>query len=176
MPRFSRTSVENLTELRAPEFAAARIDAFGVRGLAAHLDDRLRLLSLGQRTTLPRQRTMRATLDWSYGLLCDAEQTVLRRLAIFPGDFTFQAVGRVAADAAHPESEITDLLAELVAKSLIVADLGHARGSACSRPRVLMPSQSSPRVAKATGFVRRYAKYCRDALEAAAQQDGAADN
>ena len=71
----------------AIELAATRIEAFGVDGVAARLDDRFRLLSGGSRTALPRHQTMRATLDWSYELLSESEQVVLRRLGVFAGTF-----------------------------------------------------------------------------------------
>ena len=69
----------------AIELAAARTAALGVEGLAARLDDRFRLLTGGHRTALPRHQTLRATLDWSYELLPEAERVVLRRLAVFAG-------------------------------------------------------------------------------------------
>ena len=71
----------------AIEFAAARVPCFGIAGLAARLDDPLHVLVGGSRTAHPRQRTMRATLDWSYDLLPEAEQAVLRRLSVFTGRF-----------------------------------------------------------------------------------------
>jgi predicted ATPase/DNA-binding winged helix-turn-helix (wHTH) protein len=107
----------------AIEFAASRIDALGVRGIAARLEEGLSALTGGRRTALPRQRTMRATLDWSYGLLSEREQAVLRRLSIFAGSFTLRAAAAVAADAVLPEGEIVDQVLELVAKSLIMADV-----------------------------------------------------
>jgi predicted ATPase len=68
----------------AIELAAARIDTLGVRELAARLDDRFGMLIKGRRTALPRQQTLRATMDWSYELLSEAEQVVLRRLCHLP--------------------------------------------------------------------------------------------
>ena len=108
----------------AIEFAAARVDSFGIAGLAARLDDRLRLLTNGSRTASPRQQTMRATLDWSYGLLTEVEQMVLRRLAIFPYDFTLRAAGAVLSDDARSSNQIVEQVTELIAKSLITAEIG----------------------------------------------------
>src|SRR5713101_1720221 len=71
----------------AIEFAAPRVEALGVEGLAAHLDDSLRLLGAGRRTAMPRHRTMRAVVDWSYGLLSEDEQRFFRALGIFTGGF-----------------------------------------------------------------------------------------
>jgi len=105
----------------AIELAARRVDAFGVRELAAHLDDRFRLLTSGRRTALPRQQTLGATLDWSYDLLPETEAAVLRRLSVFAGDFVLDAAVGVVGDL--PAPRIIDHIANLVAKSLIVADL-----------------------------------------------------
>ncbi len=107
----------------AIEFAAARVEAFGVPGLAARMDDRFRLLLGGHRTALPRHQTMAATLDWSYSLLTEAQQFVLRGLAIFAGGFTPRSAGAVIADATHPESDVIDQVTELVAKSLVAPDV-----------------------------------------------------
>jgi len=84
----------------ALELAAARVDAFGLAALAARLDDRFALLSKGRRTALPRQQTLRATMDWSFTLLPHLQQVILRRLAVFRGDFTMDAAASVTGDAA----------------------------------------------------------------------------
>ena len=104
----------------AIELAAGRVDAFGVRGLAAHLDDRFRLLTTGRRTALPRHQTLAATLDWSHDLLPGAERALLRRLAVFAGDFSLEAAIALAPD--QPPSEVVAHVADLVAKSLVAAD------------------------------------------------------
>jgi len=82
----------------ALELAATRVDAFGVDGLAARLDDRFGVLTSGRRTALPRQQTLRAAMDWSYELLPEAEQVVLRRLAVFRGAFTTAAAVAIVID------------------------------------------------------------------------------
>jgi DNA-binding winged helix-turn-helix (wHTH) protein len=69
----------------AIELAARRVEAYGLQQTAALLDQRLTLLWVGPRTAPPRQKTLQATLDWSYGLLSDLERLVLRRLAVFVG-------------------------------------------------------------------------------------------
>jgi predicted ATPase/DNA-binding winged helix-turn-helix (wHTH) protein len=106
----------------AIELAATRIIAFGVDGVAAGLDDRLRLLTGGSRT-LARQQTMRATLDWSYELLSESERVVFRRLGMFVGPFTMDAASAVAAGIDVPASEVADSIADLVAKSLVSTDV-----------------------------------------------------
>ena len=107
----------------AIEFAAARVDAFGLRALAAHLPDRLQLLTRGRRPTLPRHHSLRAALDWSHELLPQAERVVLRRLAVFAGGFPLEAASVVAASAEITGPEVVDCVANLVANSLIAADV-----------------------------------------------------
>jgi predicted ATPase len=80
----------------AIELAAGRIGPFGIRELAKRLEDRFTLLVHGRRTALPRHRTLRATLDWSYGILPELEQTILRRLAVFRGEFTMDSAQAIA--------------------------------------------------------------------------------
>src|SRR6202023_976150 len=82
----------------ALELAAARVDVFGVKGLAARLDDRFAVLTKGRRTALPRHQTLRAAIDWSYELLPETEQIVFRRFAVFQSDFTINAAAAVASD------------------------------------------------------------------------------
>ena len=161
----------------AIELAAARIDAFGVRGVAAHLDDRFRLLTKGRRTALPRHRTLGATLDWSYGLLTELQQMVFRRLAVFARGFTFHAAGAVAADATHPKSEIIDQVAELIAKSLVTADVGEAE------PRLRLLDTTRAYALEKLGesgeaemLARRHAAYYRDLLEAAERDKPSGDD
>lgn len=108
----------------AIELAAARVEQFGVSGLARCLDDCLGLLTQGRRTAVPRQQTLRATLDWSYELLSLAEQRALCKLAVFAGSFDAASVVEVVADGALPASRIVDLLASLAAKSLLTVEAG----------------------------------------------------
>jgi predicted ATPase/DNA-binding winged helix-turn-helix (wHTH) protein len=108
----------------AIELAASRVDAFGVQGLAALLDDRFRLLMRGRRTALPRHRTLSAALDWSYEFLPDSERIILRRLAAFDSYFTLESAIAVAGDSAIAPLDVVDALANLVAKSLVTADTG----------------------------------------------------
>jgi predicted ATPase/DNA-binding winged helix-turn-helix (wHTH) protein len=109
----------------AIEFAAAHAGTFGVDQVLSHLGDRFALLTSGRRTALPKHRTLRATLDWSYELLTDTERLILRRLSIFAGSFTFEAAVAVAGQGLN-ESEIAGLVAALVRKSLIVRDPAEA--------------------------------------------------
>jgi predicted ATPase/DNA-binding winged helix-turn-helix (wHTH) protein len=108
----------------AIELAAGRVAAFGLRGLAAHLDEPLQLLTGGRRSVLPRHASLRAALDWGHDLLPEAERMVLRRLAIFAGGFTLEAASAVAASAEISAAEVVECIANLVAKSLIAAEVG----------------------------------------------------
>jgi predicted ATPase len=106
----------------AIELAAARATALGVKGVAAHLDDRFHLLIGGRRTALPRHQTLRATLDWSYDLLPERERVVFRRVSIFADRFGLKTATAVASSAEIAASDVIDCVANLVAKSLIMAD------------------------------------------------------
>ena len=106
----------------AIELAVARLTMLKPHELASRLDDRFRLLTGGSRTALPRQQTLRALIDWSYDLLTDPEQTLLRRLSVFAGGWTLDSAATVCADDPVEEREIFDLLASLIDKSLVVAD------------------------------------------------------
>ena len=111
----------------AIELAAARAAGLGMEQLAARLDDRFRLLVDGRRKALPRHRTLRATLDWSFELLSDPERAVLRRLAVFVGGFTLEAAGAVAATEGIGEPVVVGAVVDLVAKSLVVMDADAAK-------------------------------------------------
>jgi predicted ATPase/DNA-binding winged helix-turn-helix (wHTH) protein len=106
----------------AIEFAAARAAVLSVQGVAAGLHDRFALLTAGRRTALPRQRTLRATLDWSHELLPETERRLLRRLSVFPAGFTIDAAAAVMTDTGFDASAVLDGIANLVAKSWVVLD------------------------------------------------------
>jgi predicted ATPase/DNA-binding SARP family transcriptional activator len=106
----------------AIELAAARMPVLSAEQLAGRLDDCFRLLTGGSRTALTRQQTLKATLDWSYDLLTDWEQALLRRLAIFAGGFTLEAAEAICVGAGLEAGDVLDLLSRLVAKSLVVAE------------------------------------------------------
>jgi len=111
----------------AIELAAARLRTMTVDQLASRLDDRFRLLTSGSRTALPRHKTLRAVVDWSWELLTDAERIALRRLAVFVGGASLEAAERVCAGGAieqgavEPE-QVLELLTALTEKSLLVAE------------------------------------------------------
>ncbi|MBB4424680.1 putative ATPase/DNA-binding winged helix-turn-helix (wHTH) protein [Bradyrhizobium sp. CIR48] len=103
----------------AIELAAGRVEVYGLEQTAALLDERLNLLWQGQRTAPPRQKTLQATLDWSYGLLSDFERLVLRRLAVFAGHFTIDAALEVVPDERVDQARLFDAVDSLVAKSMV---------------------------------------------------------
>ena len=152
----------------ALELAAARVRSLSIEQINARLDDRFRLLTSGTRTALPRQQTLRATLDWSFDLLAEQERAVLRRLAIFPGGFTLAAATAVASDPAIDEFAVVDLLSQLVARSLVVANTSDA----APRYRLLETTRAyaMEKLVEAEEIDiirRRHAQHFRDRLERA---------
>src|SRR5215208_7121295 len=107
----------------AIELATARMGSLAVEEVAQRLEDSLGLLSVGPRTVAPRQRTIRATLEWSHGLLSESEQVLFRRLSVFAGGWTLEAAEAVGSDDGIEKRNILDLLSGLVDKSLVVAEI-----------------------------------------------------
>jgi predicted ATPase/DNA-binding SARP family transcriptional activator len=105
----------------AIELASARIKLLSVDEIASRLSDRFSLLTSGTRTALPRQQTLRAAIDWSHDLLTEPERILFRRLAVFPGGFTLEAAETVCSQGMK-QSDILDLLAHLVDKSLVIVE------------------------------------------------------
>lgn len=108
----------------AIELAAARIRVLSPEQIAQRLDDAFRLLTGGSRTALPRHRTLRATMEWSFGLLVEREQVLLRRLAIFAGSFTLEAAEAVCVGAPLETEDILDGVSALVDKSMVKMEAG----------------------------------------------------
>jgi predicted ATPase/DNA-binding SARP family transcriptional activator len=106
----------------AIELAAARVKVLSPEDIAARLDDRFNLLTTGSRSALPRQQTLRALIDWSYDLLSLEEKTLFRRLAVFHGGRTLQAVEEVCSGDGIEKVQVLDLLARLIDKSLLLTD------------------------------------------------------
>jgi predicted ATPase len=112
----------------AIELAAGRVEVHGIEGVDALLDSKLSLLWQGRRTAPPRHQTLNATLDWSYDLLPEYERAILRRLVVFAGPFTLEAAQAVARGHDAEADEIAEVIASLVAKSLIVSDTRCGKG------------------------------------------------
>ncbi|WP_429293303.1 ATP-binding protein [Paraburkholderia sp. CI3] len=106
----------------ALEFAAGRVDVFGIPGTLALLDDRFTLMSLGRPHGLERHRTLDALLGWSYDALTHQEQLALRRLGIFDAPFLLNAASFVIADASIAADDAYLIVAALVEKSLVTAE------------------------------------------------------
>ncbi|MEV0442327.1 BTAD domain-containing putative transcriptional regulator [Streptomyces spectabilis] len=112
----------------AIELAAARLRTMSFDQLAHRLDDRFRLLTGGSRTALPRHKTLRAVVDWSWELLTGAERAVLRRLSVFTGGASLEAAERVCAGSpddgadAVGQEQVLELLTSLTEKSLLRAE------------------------------------------------------
>jgi predicted ATPase/DNA-binding SARP family transcriptional activator len=134
MPSFAQTDA-NATSLAdicrrldgiplAIELAAARVRVLSPEQIAHRLDDAFRLLTVGSRTAIPRHRTLRNTMDWSYALLNEREQGLLRRLAVFSGTFSLEAAEDVCSGDSLEAEDILDGVAALVDKSLVVMEPG----------------------------------------------------
>ena len=106
----------------AIELAAARVVVLSPEQIEARLQDRFRLLTGGARTAVARQRTLEATVDWSYQLLSDVERQLLSRLSVFPAAWTLEAAEHVCGGDGIDEHDVLDLLSRLVSKSLVVVD------------------------------------------------------
>lgn len=156
----------------AIELAAVRCSSLGIEELAGRLDDRLRLLSGGRRTALPRHQTMLATFDWSFDLLPQAERVVFRRLGVFAGNFSLAAASSVVADDADHSgvcsADVPDHIGQLVAKSLLVAVAG--QGTVAYRLLETTRAYAMQRLLAADEFVRcaaAHAAYYLGVLESA---------
>src|SRR5271166_112776 len=136
----------------AIELAAVWLRTLTPAQLAERLDNRFALLTGGSRTALPRHRTLRAVVDWSWDLLSESEQVLARRLAIFPGGSTLGAAEQVCADELLPSAAVLPALSGLVDKSI----LGTVEGTDGFGPRYRM-LEPSGRTAL-TGWPKRMSK------------------
>jgi predicted ATPase/DNA-binding winged helix-turn-helix (wHTH) protein len=148
----------------AIEFAAAHAATLGVELVASGLRDRFALLTGGRRTALPRHRTLRATLDWSYRLLSEAERDLLQGLAIFAGQFSLDGARAVAVESTS-DVKIADGIADLVGKSLVfrIADPVATEFRLLETTRVYAIDRLTESGAFAE-IARRHAAYCLTAL------------
>jgi predicted ATPase/DNA-binding winged helix-turn-helix (wHTH) protein len=106
----------------AIELAAARVVVLSPEQIAARLQDRFRLLTGGARTAVARQRTLEATVDWSYQLLSDAEGQLLSRLSVFPSSWTLEAAEQICGCDSISQHDVLDLSSRLIGKSLLMPD------------------------------------------------------
>ena len=106
----------------AIELAAARVNLLSPEQIALKLDESFNLLTGGSRTAMPRHQTLRASIDWSWRLLSQPEQIILRRLSIFAGGWTLDAADAVCAGNGVESQQVLDVMTQLVAKSLVVVN------------------------------------------------------
>ena len=140
----------------ALELAAARLGSLSVSEISARLDQRFWLLTTGSRTALPRHQTLRALIDWSYDLLSPQERIVFDRLSVFAGGWTLEAAEAVASGGDVAEWQVLDLLAALVGKSLVQADVIH--GSTRYRLLETLRAYAAERLAQRGGAGLREAR------------------
>jgi predicted ATPase len=148
--------------------AAARVEFFGVQGIAAGLKDIFALLTKGNRTALPRHQTMRATLDWSHQLLSAKEQVILRRVAAFRGSFTLESAVTLAASPPVTALDAIEGVANLAAQSLLSADV--TREIAQYRFLETTRAYASQKLAESgegPALAQRHAKHCLELIEGA---------
>lgn len=106
----------------AIELAAAKIRFLSVEKIYERLDDRFNLLTKGNRTSLPRQQTLRALIDWSYDLLSEQERILWRRTTVFNGGWTLDAAEVICPDVISEKRDVLDLLSQLIEKSIVIFD------------------------------------------------------
>jgi predicted ATPase/DNA-binding winged helix-turn-helix (wHTH) protein len=157
----------------AIELAAARIELFDISTLAQQLDNSLQLLTKGARTAPERQRTLRATLDWSFRMLSEGEHLILARLSVFQNAFDREAALAVISDEVMTEARILDGVTSLAAKSLIVT----SREGQLPLYRLLEATREYALEKLGTGpatysLRRRHARYLRDLARKLAPQNG----
>ncbi len=132
----------------ALELAAARVRSLSPQEICARLGDRFRLLVAGNRAATPRHQTLRAAIDWSYGLLSEAERSLLHRLSVFTGGWRLEAAEAVCAGGSGEGSvepyEVLDLLTSLTEKSLVSVEMGSVGGA--TRYRLLETVRQYARV------------------------------
>jgi predicted ATPase/DNA-binding winged helix-turn-helix (wHTH) protein len=146
----------------ALELAAARVDSLSPNELMEALDDGLAILTKGRRTALRRHRSLRAALDWSFDLLPERDAVVLRRLSIFAGAFTSDAASKVLAFGCLTSADIVDGVAELVARSMITADVGRNETSFRLLNTTRAYAMEKLRLSHDSALLaRRYAEHCR---------------
>ena len=155
----------------AIELAAARAASLDIEELASKLDHRFDLLTVGRRTAIPRQRTLRATLDWSYNLLPEIERQILNRLSVFAGSFTLEAAEKVAGSAEIASTTVVDCVVDLVGKSLVTPEVGGLG----LRYRLLETTRAYAfeKLAESgenEGIARRHAEYFLDLIQRAAAE------
>jgi len=156
----------------ALELAAVRLRTIGLDQLLERLSDRFGLLTGGSRVALPRQQTLRATIDWSHDLLSGSESVLLRRLAVFPTDMGLDAVEAVATQMGTDRSSVLEHLSSLIEKSFVtrLGPAANARYKLHETMReyaLIKLREAEEEPAAITAFVGFYADMCQRAEKAA---------
>ncbi len=141
----------------AIELAAARTASLSLEDLSSHLDDCFALLTGGARTALPRQRTLEATVTWSYQMLSERQRELFNQLAVFAGGWTLAAAETVCARAGIQARNVVEDLAALVDKSLVVCDVAGRQANAIppARDAPAVRHQQATRVGRGRNRPRR---------------------
>ena len=150
----------------AIELAGSSVGSHGIQGTAELLDFRFGLLWQGRRTALPRHQTLNAMVDWSYNILAEHEQEMLRRLSVFVGDFTLEGACSIASETGAGLADVMAAVARLAEKSLISVSLidgsTHYRLLDTTRAYALKKLDES---GERDRLARRHAEYYRDLFE-----------
>ena len=157
----------------AIELAAARVKVLSISNLAQRLSERFKILTTASRSAVPRQKTLAALIDWSYNLLAPEEQALFRRIGIFAGGFSLDAITAMCCGEGVDEFEGLDLLSSLADKSLVVADVTATK----ARYRLLESTRAYALEKLASAgerdrLARRQAEYFRDLAQAAGTSFG----
>jgi diguanylate cyclase (GGDEF)-like protein len=153
----------------AIELAAARVRVLDVAQIASLLDSRFRLLQTTDRSALPHQQTLRATIDWSYELLGVAERTLFGRLAIFVGGFTLPSILEVCSDEELETDAVFGALSALVDKSLVVFEAPRYRLLESTREYAIEKLDTS---GERDLLAARHAAYFRAQVDRASMSEG----
>lgn len=154
----------------AIELAAARVRALSPAQIAERLDDRFRLLTNGGRTALARHQTLRAVVEWSWELLDEPQRVLLRRLSVFSGGASLDAVEQVCGGAGLEVADVLDTVASLVDKSLVAAMSGENGGEVRYRLLETVKAYAEERLVDSEEAVRvrdAHARYFADLLDRA---------
>jgi predicted ATPase/DNA-binding SARP family transcriptional activator len=154
----------------AIELAAARTRTLPVQEIARRLDDRFRLLTVGARTAVRRQQTLRAAIDWSYELLTEPERLLLARLSVFAGSWSLEAAEAVCGDHQVPAGQVLDLVSRLVDRSLLQPEPGPAARFRLLETVRAYATERLQESGEAAGFRRRHVEHFLRVAEAAGAQ------
>jgi predicted ATPase/class 3 adenylate cyclase len=156
----------------AIELAAARVGALSLGNIVDRLNERFKILTAGTRTALPRQKTLRAMVDWSYDLLTEEERAFFGRLGIFSGSFDLESATEVCGRDGCDSLSVLDLLSSLTDKSLVVAEVGTERERYHLLESTRQYAQERLSTLERDRLARRHARYFRELAEAADKRYG----